>query len=115
MARKRIITTITDVDTDWTNGNITKKPANYVILRARAIVIDGPATQVALRVKRSNQSGDQYIDLEYELTDDYIDSAEDVWFKSDTVEESGTGTTYFQVKTDSATPSDIVVILDIEV
>lgn len=111
---ERIKKQILNVDNTWTNATVERRPGKYIILRARAIILSGAATQIALRVSEAPSPTDDEIALEYTLTDDLIDYEEYVFFESQKRDlETGAGTTYLSCKCDAG-DNTIMVILDIE-
>jgi hypothetical protein len=117
MARK-IRYTFTDIDTDWTQVAITT-PARYTIIRARAEIISGSGTKVALRVKEADTAYDIDTVLEYDIgtVSHPLDSMEDIQvvpLQRDSVTNNNTRT-YFAVKCDTGTDNLVKISIDIEI
>ena len=107
MAKARIEATLTDVGTDFVVATVTNEPAAYRILRARAKVISGTASSVALRVTEDNTESIADIALEYELTSGSIDATEAdeeiLFFAKDRSSTNvSLGNTYIAVKCDTS-------------
>lgn len=116
------------VGTSWSEYEVTKVPKEFKIKRARAEIIDGsligkaPApsvgTQVALAVReKSNPDYEIDVALEYSLTNTPLDSREDIFFLSQSVDSlnSSLGSVFLAVKCDSGSDNTVQVSLDIEV
>jgi hypothetical protein len=109
MPKSRIETRVSNVGLEFVVVEIPNQPASYSILRARAQVTDGPATQVAMKVMERGSGPDICTVLEYSLSDNdglaEIDAWEDgeIFFHAKVragLNNSGTGTTFIGVKCD---------------
>ena len=111
-----ISATIENVGTSFVTVSVVG-PAKYQIHRARATIVSGAATSVALRVRQKDVVHETK--LEYSLTATEIDSIETqdkilIHTKVRDSRANGQGTTIIGVKCDSGT-STIYVALDIEI
>jgi hypothetical protein len=116
-SREEISTTINNVGTSFVSVGVSG-PAKYQIHRARAILLSGTGTSLALRVRQKDTA--QETKLEYSLTAGGIDSLETadeilIYTKERSAAVNGTGTTYIGVQCDAGTTNSIYVALDIEV
>lgn len=114
----RLEATIT-AGNSWATESIARCPAKFLVRRVRAIPIPGSstATQVAFKVHQdADDTKTHKVDIEYSLTDDYVDSAEEIYIECETLSSNkSTGTIWVSAKTDTVGPNEIAVILDIEV
>lgn len=103
MPKSRIEVKIPNVGTQFVVVGISNQPARYSILRARAEILSGPATQVALKVMERESGPDISTILEYTLSDNPIDAWEngEIFFYAREragLNNTGTGTTFIGVK-----------------
>lgn len=110
----RIDTTIQNVGTDWSVVEIPT-PSEYVIMRARANIISGDGTSVALRVSETLDATGTDIVLEYSLTANPLDSVEDIYFRTSSRNKDNKelGKSWISVKCNSGT-STVEVKIDLD-
>ena len=113
MTPDRIEATITAVGTSFVIVEV-EAPAEYVIKRARAEIIDGSGSTVALRVAEASSFEGKKTPLEYTATPIPLDSAEDTYFKTTERQKDfkEKGTTWIAVMCDT-TGNTVEVTLDI--
>ena len=113
MIPDRIETTIAAVGTSFVIIAL-EAPAEYVIKRARAEIVSGSGSTVALRVAEASSFEGKKIPLEYSATATPLDSAEDTYFKTTERQKDfkEKGTTWIAVMCDT-TGNTVEVTLDI--
>lgn len=115
-AQQELIATFTNVGTTFAGSSqAVSGPAKYQIHRARALLVSGTGTSVALRVRQKDDAKETK--LQYSLTATEIDSIETqdnivIHTKERT---NNNGNTYIAVKVNSGSDTEVYVALDIEI
>ena len=117
MPTERIRMTFNNVGTTWVEQEIDGVPARFYITRVRAEISSGIGTQVALSI-REQSDPDSALDvpLQYGLTDNPLDSAENEFAQANRTSNRtlNTGKMWVAVRCDAGTNTIEVALTLVE-